>query len=128
MINNLKTYFRGGIFLLSAGLIPFSNAFRECMMKCLVGDFADTSEIKSPDKRNKKGKHERKLCPLHLTLQWRKTTRIIVSRSYHVIEELKTHEILLTLVLKSLKGYIHTVIDNFQKRFHICKGSDFFKL
>lgn len=62
MINNLKTYFRGGIFLLSAGLIPFSNAFRECMMKCLVGDFADTSEIKSPDKRNKKGKHERKLC------------------------------------------------------------------
>lgn len=54
MLHNLKTYFKGGIFLLSAGLIPFSNAFRECIMKCLVGDFEDTSEIKSPDKKSKR--------------------------------------------------------------------------
>lgn len=53
MVDNIETYFKGGIFLLSAGLIPFSNAFRECMMKCLVGEFEDTSEIKSPENKNK---------------------------------------------------------------------------
>lgn len=34
-----ETYFRGGMRRLAAGLMPFSNAFLACIMKCLVGDF-----------------------------------------------------------------------------------------
>lgn len=45
---NLYTYFKGGIFLLSAGLSPFRKALRECITKCLVGDSVETLYIKSP--------------------------------------------------------------------------------
>lgn len=35
----MKTYFRGGTRRLAAGLMPLSNAFLACIIKCLVGDF-----------------------------------------------------------------------------------------
>lgn len=50
----MVTYFKGGIFLLSAGLIPFSNAFLECIIKCLVGDWDETICMKLPGKQKEK--------------------------------------------------------------------------
>jgi hypothetical protein len=45
----VKTYFRGGIRRLAAGLMPFSNAFLACIIKCLVGDFETTVSTNLPD-------------------------------------------------------------------------------
>lgn len=58
--NQGTTYFRGGILRLSAGLMPLSNAFRECIMKCLVGDCEETLYIKSPATKKKKREKRKK--------------------------------------------------------------------
>lgn len=37
----------------SAGLMPLSSAFLECIIKCLVGDKEETLFMKSPDTQTK---------------------------------------------------------------------------